>query len=112
MYRECTRIKGSQLLQQRSLGNRHTLGKLKVSRIPTLSAEIDLIRAVLSWVTAAGMEYVHIGLDGKGERFDIMSLKPTREKLIIEELGGTSASIMSLKDLETVSQRGSPKTQS
>jgi len=61
----------------------------------------DQIRAAISWVTAAGMKYIHVGLDGKGERFDFQSIKPTREKLILAELGGGSYSIRSLKDLHS-----------
>jgi hypothetical protein len=60
----------------------------------------DIKKQVISWVTANGMKYIHIGLDGKGERFDFNSTKPTREKLILAELGGGVGAIKSLRDLE------------
>lgn len=65
----------------------------------------DQIRAAVSWVTAAGMKYIHVGLDGKGDRFDFQSIKPTREKLILAEIGGGSYSIKSLRERPTLETR-------
>ena len=51
------------------------------------------------------MKNIHVGLNGKGERFDLYSTKPTREKLIEAELGGGIGAIKSLRDLENRSSK-------
>ena len=57
---------------------------------PLVPISKDLIDAAISWVMAT-YKYIHEGMDGKSPRFNILSKKPTREKLLAERAAFASA---------------------
>jgi len=57
---------------------------------PLVPISKDLIDAATSWVLA-NYKYIHEGMDGKSPRFNILSKKPTRERLIAERAATISA---------------------
>ena len=57
---------------------------------PLVPISKDLVDAAISWVMAT-YKYIHEGMDGKSPRFNILSKKPTREKLLAERAAFASA---------------------
>jgi hypothetical protein len=66
---------------------------------PLVPISKDLIDAATSWVLA-NYKYIHEGMDGKTPRFNILSRKPTREKLLAERSASGPSAYPSLDDLD------------